>query len=76
MALMATFTLHIATKMSFMYGFSRNCAASVSFSHSVIGLYIPRIGPHISGIRTGRSIYTVLIVWLQVKVKAGIIFSS
>ncbi len=49
-----------ATKISFMYSFSGNCAASVSVSD----LYNPGIGPHISCSKIARSIvgiYKLLI---------------
>ncbi len=51
--------LYTATKMPFIYSFSRNCAASVPISHihiSASDLYIPRISPHISWRRIDRSI--------------------
>jgi hypothetical protein len=42
----------------YIYSFSGNCAASAPIStfKSVSGLYIPRIGPHISSSRKGRPI--------------------
>jgi hypothetical protein len=46
------------------------------FSPNLTLCDIPRISPNISCIRTGRLIDSVLLVWLQVKVKAEIIFVS
>ena len=50
---------HTATKIPFMYSFSGNwCGLSpnLHIRVSVSDLYIPRIGPHISCSRIGRSI--------------------
>jgi hypothetical protein len=50
---------YTATKIPFMYSFSGNCAGLSPNFHihvSVSHLYIPRIGPHISCSRIGRSI--------------------
>ncbi len=52
--------LYTVTKIPFMYPFSGNCATScIPNFHihvSVTDLYIPRIGPHFSCSRIGRSI--------------------
>ncbi len=52
-------TSHIATKIPFMCSLSGNSAASApisTFMCTVSNLYIPKIGPHISCNRIGRSI--------------------
>jgi hypothetical protein len=54
---------HTATKIPFMYSLTGNCAALVPIPHSRVCeqyMYIfPRIGPHISCSRIGRSILGV-----------------
>ncbi len=48
------------TKIPFMYSFSENCAASVPiYTFLCLLAVIPRIGPHISCSRIGRSIVVI-----------------
>ncbi len=67
---------HTTTKIPFMYSFSGNCTASVPISTfmshvSVSDLYIPRISPHISCTRIGRSIVGITKSRRHINVDCG-----